>query len=183
MNNLYYEELYDRRLWIDGDSTYSVEHLSNEILKGEDILDAYVHGEDSEFFKFSKLTGINLNHKSKPNFDLIDESFNIPDKYKSINLEDFFIKLLHKKSKNYSYDQKKVAVDRIFLELEEYELKGLTDILRLAIFIVDTFEDNSIIWGPGRGSSCCSYLLFLIGLHDVDSIVYELDIYEFLRDD
>jgi DNA polymerase III alpha subunit len=40
---------------------------------------------------------------------------------------------------------------------------------------------NNIVWGVGRGSSVASYVLFLIGIHKVDSLYYDLPIEEFLR--
>jgi DNA polymerase III alpha subunit len=40
---------------------------------------------------------------------------------------------------------------------------------------------NKIVWGVGRGSSVASYVLFLIGIHKVNSLKYNLDIKEFLK--
>jgi DNA polymerase III alpha subunit len=40
---------------------------------------------------------------------------------------------------------------------------------------------NNIIWGVGRGSSVASYVLYLLEVHRVDSMYYNLDIREFLR--
>jgi DNA polymerase III alpha subunit len=37
------------------------------------------------------------------------------------------------------------------------------------------------VWGVGRGSSVASYVLFLIGVHRIDSMKYNLDYKEFLR--
>ena len=42
-------------------------------------------------------------------------------------------------------------------------------------------RDNKIVWGVGRGSSVASYVLFLLGVHKVNSIQYDLDWQEFLR--
>jgi DNA polymerase III alpha subunit len=48
-------------------------------------------------------------------------------------------------------------------------------------YIVDTLRDNKIIWGVGRGSSVSSYVLYLLGVHRIDSLKYQLDYREFLR--
>jgi DNA polymerase III alpha subunit len=40
---------------------------------------------------------------------------------------------------------------------------------------------NKIVWGVGRGSSVSSYILFLIGIHKINSLKYGLDIREFLK--
>jgi DNA polymerase III alpha subunit len=46
---------------------------------------------------------------------------------------------------------------------------------------VETMRVNNIVWGVGRGSSVASYVLYLIGVHKIDSMYYDLDIEEFLR--
>jgi DNA polymerase III alpha subunit len=40
---------------------------------------------------------------------------------------------------------------------------------------------HNIVWGVGRGSSVASYVLYLIGVHKINSMYYDLDIEEFLR--
>ena len=40
-------------------------------------------------------------------------------------------------------------------------------------------REKNIIWGVGRGSSVSSYILYLIGVHRINSIKYELDYKEF----
>jgi DNA polymerase III alpha subunit len=55
------------------------------------------------------------------------------------------------------------------------------DLLKYLKYLVDTMRENKIVWGVGRGSSVASYALYLIGVHKVDSIKYQLDINEFLK--
>ena len=55
------------------------------------------------------------------------------------------------------------------------------DFIIITFYLVDTFSENDVVWGVGRGSSVASYCLYLIGLHKIDSIKYELDIKEFLK--
>jgi DNA polymerase III alpha subunit len=42
-------------------------------------------------------------------------------------------------------------------------------------------REKNIVWGVGRGSSVASYVLYLLGVHKIDSIYYDLDVEEFLR--
>ena len=49
------------------------------------------------------------------------------------------------------------------------------------IYIVDIMNKENIVWGVGRGSSVSSYLLYLIGVHKVDSLQYNLDVKEFIK--
>lgn len=74
-----------------------------------------------------------------------------------------------------------VERDRVLHELSLFEKKDMMMILRLFIFLVDYMRQNKFIWGVGRGSAVASYVLYLIGVHRVNSIKYNLDITEFLR--
>jgi hypothetical protein len=66
-------------------------------------------------------------------------------------------------------------------ELMLYQERGLFDLLRYLKYLVDLMTENHVIWGVGRGSSVASYVLYLLGVHRIDSMFYDLDISEFLR--
>jgi DNA polymerase III alpha subunit len=72
--------------------------------------------------------------------------------------------------------------DRVSQELELYIKHGMYDVLHVMKYIVDTLRANNIVWGVGRGSSVASYVLYLIGVHKVDSIKYKLPIEEFFKE-
>lgn len=97
----------------------------------------------------------------------------IPKKYASIDVA----KYLYSKCEN---DEQR---NRVQLELEMFQARNLDNMLRLMIYIVETMENNQVVWGVGRGSSVASYCLYLIGVHQIDSIRYNLDIREFLKED
>lgn len=71
--------------------------------------------------------------------------------------------------------------DRVTSELELFIQHGMFDLLFYLKYLVDTMRQNNIVWGVGRGSSVASYILYLIGIHKIDSIKYNLDIKEFLK--
>jgi DNA polymerase-3 subunit alpha len=66
-------------------------------------------------------------------------------------------------------------------ELFEFEVRNMLDLLRWLKYFVDTARANNIVWGVGRGSSVASYVLYLIGVHKIDPIKYNLDYTDFLR--
>lgn len=70
---------------------------------------------------------------------------------------------------------------RVDQELELFIQHDMFDLLFYLKYLVDTMRKNNIVWGVGRGSSVASYVLFLLGIHKIDSIKYELDIHEFLK--
>ena len=75
----------------------------------------------------------------------------------------------------------KEQMQRVLDEMSEYKSRGMIPLLQWTKYFVDVCDTNNIVWGVGRGSSVASYVLFLIGVHQIDSIKYNLDWQEFLR--
>jgi DNA polymerase III alpha subunit len=98
-------------------------------------------------------------------------SWFIPETYKNFNMVEF---LLDKTENEEQYQ-------RVVTELEMFIQYDMMDVLIYCKYLVDTMRENNILWGVGRGSSVASYVLYLIGIHKIDSIKYRLDINEFLK--
>jgi DNA polymerase III alpha subunit len=62
-----------------------------------------------------------------------------------------------------------------------FQERNLFNLLKYLKYLVDTMKSNNVIWGVGRGSSVASYVLYLLGVHRIDSMYYDLDPKEFLR--
>ena len=73
-------------------------------------------------------------------------------------------------------------LQRVAQELLIFQEKNLFILLKYLKYLVDTMRKNNIVWGVGRGSSVASYVLYLIGIHRIDSLYYDLPIEEFLKD-
>ena len=71
--------------------------------------------------------------------------------------------------------------DRVNAELDAFEERGMIPLLQWTKHFVDTCNENGIVWGVGRGSSVASFVLYLLGVHQIDSVKYNLDWQEFLR--
>ena len=72
-------------------------------------------------------------------------------------------------------------IERVEEEFKEFEKRNMLEILCYMVYLVDFMRENNIVWGVGRGSSVASYILYLIGVHRINSIQYGLDWREFLR--
>jgi DNA polymerase III alpha subunit len=72
-------------------------------------------------------------------------------------------------------------INRVNEEYVLYEERDLIMLLRLFIYLVSYMRENKMVWGVGRGSSVSSYILFLIGVHRVDSLRYQFDIKDYLK--
>jgi DNA polymerase III alpha subunit len=95
----------------------------------------------------------------------------IPEQYQKFNIEDWL----------YEQCQTEEEFFRVKEELELYEKFNLRQILIISKYLVDEFRKNQIVWGVGRGSSVASFCLYLIGLHKIHSLKYNLDVNEFLK--
>lgn len=95
----------------------------------------------------------------------------MPDEYKQLDIAEHVLGLCKTDSE----------LQRVGHELLLYQQKNLFNLLRYLKFLVDTMKENNIIWGVGRGSSVASYVLYLLEVHRIDSMHYDLSPEEFLR--
>ena len=108
----------------------------------------------------------------KKTFDgALQSEWFMPDEYKKLSVNNY---ILEKCNGPEEYQ-------RAYEELQEFGKRGMYNLLRYMIYLVDFMRENDIVWGVGRGSSVASYVLYLIGVHRINSIQYDLDWREFLR--
>lgn len=70
---------------------------------------------------------------------------------------------------------------RVQEELAAFKQHDYLNLLKFLHYLVQTMRSSNMLWGVGRGSSVASYVLYLLGIHRIDSIQYGLDWREFLR--
>ena len=95
----------------------------------------------------------------------------MPKKYYSIDIDNYVLNLCKT-----DIERQRVQAELILFKKYHFE-----KVLQYLIYLVDTLRQNRIVWGLGRGSSVASYVLYLIGIHKIDSIKFNLDINEFLK--
>jgi len=95
----------------------------------------------------------------------------MPQKYYELNVLEWLL------SKCQNDTEKK----RVEQEYVLFEKKKFIKVLQFLIYFIDTLRANNIVWGVGRGSSVASFCLFLIGVHKINPLQYDLNITEFLR--
>ena len=66
-------------------------------------------------------------------------------------------------------------------ELILFQDREMFVLLKYLKYLVDTMRKNNIVWGVGRGSSVASFILFLLGIHKINSLYYDLSIDEFIK--
>jgi DNA polymerase III alpha subunit len=161
----------------------------NRYLTDEKIgIECLYLGKNIDELEFSNTDDINLYNLNCENFNLNKlkilgetdydriNTYNIPQHYRELDVEEYIRGLVPT-----SGDSAEAVKARVEMELALYKERNLFPVLQVLIYLVDTMRQNDIVWGVGRGSSVASYLLYLIGIHKVDSIKYNLDIKEFLK--
>lgn len=170
-------ELNGRTVMDDGTVVFTTSGILDLLYRGNtDIAGIVVENSDeaekfnhyADFFKYGHLTiydGV-VN-------DLNTTSLNwmLPDQYKQLDVRSYVTGLCETPEE----------IERVNTEMTLYEKFHLIDLLRCMKYIIDQFRENKMVWGVGRGSSVSSYVLFLLGVHKIDSIRYGLDINDFLK--
>jgi len=102
---------------------------------------------------------------------ILQKNWRMPQEYKQLDIAEYILGLCKEEHE----------LQRVGQELLLYQERNLFDLLRYLKYLVDTLRKNNVVWGVGRGSSVASYVLFLLGVHKIDSLYYNLDIDEFLK--
>jgi DNA polymerase III alpha subunit len=102
---------------------------------------------------------------------MLQKNWRMPKEYKDMDIAEYVLGLCKADHE----------LQRVGQELLLYQERDLFDLLRYLKYLVDILRKNNVVWGVGRGSSVASYVLFLIGVHKIDSLYYNLDIVEFLK--
>ena len=116
-----------------------------------------------------------LNYKEEVPVELFDQvqqqTWHMPEEYLQLDIAQHVLDLCKTESE----------LQRVGQELILYQERDLFNLLRYLKYFVDTMRANNIVWGLGRGSSTASYVLYLLGVHRINSMYYDLSIEEFLK--
>lgn len=169
----------------------NLDKYSNPIFKEQDLFDALYSGHKfsvddtllvekrtDEIKNLEQLLGFKFLEPYETHFESKDydracqQIWNMPDEYKNLDIEQWL------KEQCPPWDPEDTRLQE---ELEAYKARNMLDLLRWLKYFVDTCSKENIVWGVGRGSSVASYVLYLIGVHSIDPVKYNLDWQEFLR--
>ena len=166
-----------------GQMIFSEDDCVNMLMRGQSIhvngmlVDATVDLETAALIledvpTFIQYNELSLQAVTVEEFDHRNQNqWLMPDEYKNLDIAEYVLGLC----------ESEAALQRVGEELLLYQARDLFDLLRYLKFLVDIMKQNNLIWGVGRGSSVASYVLYLLEIHRIDSLHYNLDIAEFLR--
>ena len=155
---------------------YSGKITANTLINSEDtkLVELFNNSVDKNADNIARLNLYQPHAWSVEENDLRNQKdWFIPDTYKKFDISRWLL------------DQCETEAQylRVAEELELYVHYNMIDVLLCIKYLVDYMREHNIVWGLGRGSSVASYCLFLIGIHKVDSLLYNLDIKEFLKEE
>lgn len=136
----------------------------------------YNQAVEKTFVEFGALTQyMPIDYKEEVPIELFDrimqENWHMPEEYKNLDIAQWVL----------DQCQTQEEMQRVGQELLLFQERNLFDLLKYLKYFVDTMRKNSVVWGLGRGSSVASYVLYLIGVHKINSMYYDLPIEEFLK--
>lgn len=175
---LYSTELQGRRLWFDGDSTFNVDNILFAMQKHEV---RYVNEITPQVVAYNRNVLPNERLTVKTECKPLTRYWTIPDDYKTMDMIECVFDRHDEMVGRFPEHERTAREQRLAEEMCKYQEFGFNDVLRAITYVINTLTDHKQIWGVGRGSSVSSYVLFVLGVHDVDSFKYELDIDDFLH--
>lgn len=95
----------------------------------------------------------------------------LPEEYKNFDIAKYVLDLCKTDDE----------LQRVGQELLLYQEREMFPLLVYLKYLIDVMRQHNIVWGVGRGSSVASFVLFLIGVHRINSLYYDLSIDEFLK--
>jgi DNA polymerase III alpha subunit len=166
----------------------NIDKYGQIILNEDDICEIYLKEPDKIFKEIITDSNISIpsfldikvpiiKNYTKPEvslnkFDAMNQSnWYMPEKYKNIDIAKYIL------------DQCKTdeELQRAGEELLLFQERNMFDLLKYLKYLVDIMRENNIVWGVGRGSSVSSFVLYLLGIHKINSLYYDLSIDEFLK--
>lgn len=171
-------KLADRILWYDGDSTLSESGIVDMISTGVSVVGLFVDRMSNDINQYNALVPSKERITTKDTTNINPKRWMIPDKFKTLDPITHILAIADSLPDGID---KQNRLHRVADELVLYDDLGLLEMLTVLVYVINTLQTNNVVWGVGRGSSVSSYVLYLLGVHDVDSYAYDLPIEDFLH--
>lgn len=179
-HHLFNTELNDRTLWYDGTSSYHSANIIQLLKQGYKV--NWVDKITTDIASYNNLALPEQQIKVKQSCDPLDFSWNLPTPYDKLDPLEYIMDMHSTIVADMDVTEIAERERRLATELVKFREMNLLHVLRTIIYVINTLTSSGTIWGIGRGSSVSSYVLYVIGVHDVDSFAYDLDIDDFLHD-
>lgn len=169
----YYDSKLDRVLLRDGTSIVSPRRYAQMLIEGQDVSGIHVLDSfDADVYNFKYSTDISreielVEVHPVQSHDASEEMFNAL-------VESILSSPRFKDSEEYQ--------KRIEDELEFFVRTSNVVFLIECHRLISQMKENGDVWGVGRGSSCASLLLFILGVTDIDPVKYDIPFSELSKE-
>lgn len=157
-----YDSPSNRYILHNGSSIVTIEDLIDRILKGDQYEHCLLANEDEDSRKYELVTGRRI-------------IFNELDLEISYTIEegdlDVILDRIGESDRMNGTDEE---LERIEQELSFFQEQNKIHLINKLIELIDTFKRDNIVWGVGRGSSCASFLMYVLEVNDVNPIEFDI---------
>jgi DNA polymerase III alpha subunit len=165
-----------------GELIYDEHDLCDAVMRGQDVTQwqDVIVDQSVDLAKLMHTLELDLTNWRGPCDDALSvqdfdhahqNQWHMPARYRELDIAEHVLSLCRDDTE----------LQRAGQELMMFHERGLFDLLRYLVYLVDVMRANGIVWGVGRGSSVASFVLYLLGVHRINSIFYDLDPTQFLR--
>lgn len=167
-------ELNGRTFHTNGEVVYTADAVIDFLLAGNTDINSLIAANTPDIERYNNACWT---------FDISDQQircpsgkepscqFILPEKYLTMDVRQYLIDRCPEE-----------GMERLMEEWQEFESRDLIGVLQAMIYITDTCVEHDIVTGVGRGSSVACYILYLIGVHLVNPLEYDLDFASFFHD-
>lgn len=166
---------------------YTIDQFGRVVLDGEKVFELWFQGgntegavveQDDDVIRFNdqcterdKLAHLlTMGAEPEPHSERT-KRWIIPEEFLNLDITEYCLTLC-------STDEERRRVKH---EMQLFQFYNMIPVLQALVYMVDVFRKKKIVWGIGRGSSVASFVLYLIGVHKIDSIRFGLEVEDFLR--
>jgi DNA polymerase III alpha subunit len=147
-------------------------YLANSHIQLQEILTDVDIPNTLNLVQFPKVKIYTEPNCSVEEYDSLKQNtWHMPDEYKNMDIAKWVLEQC----------QGDAELQRAGQELLLFQERDMFPLLQYLKYLVDTMRQHNIVWGVGRGSSVSSFVLYLIGIHKINSLYYDLPIEEFIK--
>lgn len=165
-------ELKDRILLNNGMSIVDDDTIIKYLLDDGVIPDCVKAVVSDESLRFEK------KYQTKITYEIEDVDLKPETSFDEDKFEDIVLKLYNNQPSDISETDHQ---NRFESEMRYFIDNNHQRTLIVLNDLVEKFREDGVVWGVGRGSSVASYILFLLGIHDINPIKYNISPREFYK--
>jgi len=161
-----------------GQQIYTENDLCNVLMQDPSrtlnniLIDQPIKLEDGIANNYPKLLQYHTENITVAEFDEQNQNnWYIPEEYKNFDIAKYVLDRCTNDAE----------LQRAGEELLLFQQREMFPLLCYLKYLVDTMRKYNVVWGVGRGSSVASFVLFLLEVHKINSLYYDLSIDEFLK--